>query len=190
MANKPTRRLDYRPLKLRAVSLSEGANDEAFNAGSGSALANDAAKIPAVVPPRREMRPGVPPVPVGGEVPRPSEHDAGRRVFTSWQTSSRSSARQQDDDDSAPVAPPPRTRYRFSAALSDEYASAALPPVPALARGVRDPVRTALEIWRSLENVDRTLAPRCARGKRGPGASPAGPNHAVSPAPNIKRPKD
>lgn len=189
MPDKPDRRLRRIPLKLRAVSMSEGTTGQPSNAGIRRAPGTMAAPAPAASMSQGMARPAHPDLPAGQAMLRPSTQDGARRIFTSWQSSSRRSDADAQED-GGPVATLPRTRYRFGPPLYDEYASAALPPVPALARGQRDPIRIGIEIWRGLEKPGRFLAARRASPTAGPVTGPLAANRASGAAPGIKRPKD
>lgn len=182
MPNKRIRRTDYQPLKLRAVSLSQGAQQPVASAAVTSTLDSKPVKILTAVAPTDGTRPGNPHTPASPAAQRPSPDGGTRRVYTSWQSSSRPSEPSQDDG--VPRETLPATRYRFGAAMYDESAATALPPVPALARGQRDPVRTAIEVWRGIARFSRTLATPRATSAPDPAAAAGVPalGSAVPPA--------
>jgi hypothetical protein len=176
MPHFPARRLDYIPLKLRSVSMSElPAPPKVPQHNTAPMQGNEAAQIPLPPAPQRAGRPLYRDI----NALRPgfgaAADDAEHRVFTSWPAGSQPPEDEQADAVHEDTLP--RTRYRFGATVPG-CRDPGPPPNPSLARSLNAPVAvaSAAVLLRQLTRNMRMLVAMHAGRPSQPAASVAAAN--------------
>jgi hypothetical protein len=161
MPDTPIRRVDYIPVKLRSVSMSQRPSDPVSPPPIVDMRGSDAAQIPPVPPPRHVTRTRYRDINASRPGFQADDDDAGagQRIFTSWTSGSQPSHDAQEYAE--PEVSLPRTRYRFGDAVPG-CRDPGPPPNPSVASSLNSPARTAAVLLRIISRNTRIFAAQYA----------------------------